>query len=217
MDGTDGTCRVQKAAADSLPAACESDVCRKARRLRPRVCQLNSSECIRWEPMPCGRVRVTHRNVVPGLPHVVTGCRGSPAASHAARPPANSLTRSKPCCCSRLAAIDDRYPPAQCTSSGRPAGSSCDALRQVIERELTGFRRCASRRIRAASARREPAAARPTEPLGGHRRAEPLGGRASALAGTRGCAGRLRDSRPRDRSRCDRAGSPTPARGQAPR
>jgi hypothetical protein len=59
--------------------------------------------------------RVSQRKLdhYPLAPRRGPDASGSPAASHAARPPASSLTRLKPRCRRRLAPIDDRYPPAQ--------------------------------------------------------------------------------------------------------
>src|SRR4051812_42652096 len=48
---------------------------------------------------------------------------GSPAASHAARPPAISMRLVMPCWCRMLTAIDDLYPPAQCTAILRLQGT----------------------------------------------------------------------------------------------
>ena len=45
---------------------------------------------------------------VPELPRLCQLTMGNCAASQAAMPPAISLTALKPCCCSKLAAIDER-------------------------------------------------------------------------------------------------------------
>ncbi len=57
------------------------------------------------------------------------------AARQAPMPPARSATSLKPCSFSRLAAIDERYPPAQCTTIRRPGGSSAILSR----REFSGM------------------------------------------------------------------------------
>src|SRR5439155_3660113 len=101
---------------------------RNARR-RPRALDCEGGGGGQWRPLDAGCVRTRRKYVQDyatprGTSRSPRGCIGNPAVSQAAIPPASSLTDVNPSRCRRLAAIDDRYPPAQWTMRGRSRGIS---------------------------------------------------------------------------------------------